>query len=71
MLLLLLGYDFMNPCEDSDLPEGYYAYKGEEHDQVRKLRARGTCHMLFTPGAWGGLHTGSTAQKTNPRASPE
>ena len=24
-----------------------------------------------TPGAWGGLHTGSIAQKTNPRASPE
>ena len=24
-----------------------------------------------SPGAWDGLHTGSTAQKTNPRASPE
>ena len=24
-----------------------------------------------TPGAWGGLHTGSIAQKTNPRAPPE
>ena len=30
-----------------------------------------TTTTTTTPGAWGGLHTGSIAQKTNPRASPE